>query len=135
MLFTPNEELEDTAESKNTAETHNELINEIGEIGSDFAAAVMQLENIADAFKTVTYKQEELLDKVDKMVKANALAVNPNPKMLDAMKMTNHSLDDFREVLVQLKLETEKLKESQIKEAVRKELEQLVIRNISEINE
>lgn len=128
MLFTPNEELTD---EKDNAASTDELIDEIGEIGSDFAQAVMQLENIANAIVQTVQKQEEIIEKVDKAIKMSALAINPHPKMINVMEETNTSISRFKDSLDQLTIATNKLQEKQIEEQVRKEIERIVKNNIS----
>jgi hypothetical protein len=127
MLFSPNEELSDSDDEEVGT---GELIDEIGEIGSDFAQAVVQLENIAADIAKAVEKQDEIIEKVDKAIKISAMAVNPHPKMITAMEETNKSIATFRESLDQLSEKTDALREKQIEEEVRKEIERIVKKNL-----
>lgn len=126
MLFSPNEELTEEDEEASTSE----LIDEIGEIGSDFAQAVIQLENIASDISKIVEKQDEIVEKVDKSIKMSALAVNPHPKMISAMEETNDSIKTFKQSLDLLAEKTDSLRDKTIEEEVRKEIERLVKRNL-----
>jgi len=134
MLFTPNTDLSDSEEINNDKSGTEELINEIGEIGSDLASAVLQLENISESLKNILIKQEEILEKSDKIVKTNVLAVNPNPKMLEIMRATNGSMIEFNQSVDRLTKSADRIREIEIQEAVKKELAKIINSNISGTN-
>ncbi len=126
MLFSPNEELEEEKEEAGT----EELIEEIGEIGSDLAQAALQLENIASSLETSIKMQEQIIDKLDETLKANTLATEPHPQMISVMGATNESIKGFKHSLEDLTNATKLLSEKQIEEQVRKEIERIVKKNI-----
>ena len=126
MLFTPNEDLVDEKEEIDSGE----LIDEIGEIGSEFAQAVIQLENIAQSIDESVKKQEALIEKVDQSLKVNIALVNPNPEMINIMGETNKSIEIFKASLDDLTKATKQLEDKQIEAQVRKEIERIVKNNL-----
>jgi len=125
MLFTPNDD-NNSLSSANENESE-ELISEVGEIGRDFAAMVLQLEKLGEDINSLMIRQQELLGAVSQMVGYSAQAVSPNPEMLQSMKETNAALEQFRETVKSLNESTESLKKEEIERAVRKELEKIIV--------
>lgn len=120
MLFTPSEE--PLEEEDDLAD---ELITEIGEIGRDFAAAVVQLEQITDKFSHISDNQLLILDKLQAIAQSQADASSPNPEMLKQMQDTNLALNEFKSTLNQLNSTASMLKKEEIEFSVKKEIEKV----------
>ncbi|MEI6091513.1 MAG: hypothetical protein WCR42_13745 [bacterium] len=132
MLFSPNEDLLDEADNSTTGE---DLISEVGEIGTEFAAAVMQMENLTHALTEIGSQQKEMIYEVMKMANNNALAVSPNPEMLHIMSETNKTLLEFKETIERLNESTNKLQQKQVEDVVREELSRILVNNVNKVNE
>ena len=128
MLFSPHDTEPDDEENGDEAD---ELITEIGELGRDFAAVVIQLENLGNSMVDVISRQNEILNAVDKIVEANTNATQPNPKMLEVMDKTNKSIEEFGETLKQLNSTAEMLKKEEIEMAVRREVERIIVDKVN----
>ena len=128
MLFSPPEQ----GTKASSAETDEEnsvtdLIIEVGEIATDFAAVVVNLEQLGDTMKNLVDTQRELIESVNQIATATSMAVSPNPELLDSMRATNTSLENFRETINNLNISAESLKREQIEIAVRKEVERILV--------
>jgi len=132
MLFSPNEDLLDDGDNPNSGE---DLISEVGEIGTEFAAAVIQMENLTHVLTEISSQQKEMINEVTKMANNNALAVSPNPEMLNIMTETNKTLLEFKETIEKLNESTNKLQHKQVEDVVRTELGRLLVNKIDEVNE
>lgn len=132
MLFSPNEDLLDEADNPNSGD---DLLTEIGEIGTEFAAAVMQMENLTQALTEISLQQKEMIYEVMKMANNNALAVSPNPEMLQIMSETNKTLLEFKDTIERLNESTNKLQQKQVEDVVREELSRILVKKINEVNE
>lgn len=127
MLFSPNEEAMDDIE-KNKEESESALlVREIGEIASDFSSAAMKLDKIADSISALARVQAELLQETRDIARANMDAVRPNPALLESMDKTRETLDKFESAVAELAENSKMLKRDEIENAVRKELEKLLI--------
>jgi methyl-accepting chemotaxis protein len=132
MLFTPNDD--PSSKNKNNSESANEvddLVYEIGEISRDFAAVVVQLENLSSAVENLVDKQTEMLNSVNDLAQSVSQAVSPNPAMLESMNLTNTALNSFKETVELLNKSAESLKREEIELAVRKEVERILIDKIT----
>jgi hypothetical protein len=132
MLFSPNEDLLDEADNPNSGE---DLISEVGEIGTEFAAAVLQMENLTHALTEINSQHKELIYEVMKMANHNALAVSPNPEMLQIMSDTNKTLLEFKETIAMLNESTNKLQQKRVEDVVREELNRILVNNVNKVNE
>mgnify|MGYP001552514844 FL=1 len=131
MLFAPNDDSY-YDEDNNEKEATEELLLEIGEIGRDLAAVVVQLEKLGDSFQNVNDDQKTLLGELKNIAKNTSDAVSPNPEMLDQMKQTNQALSDFRSTINSFNENLEKLRSEEIKAAVRQELDQIIQNKMNE---
>jgi len=132
MLFSPNEDLLDEADNSSSGE---DLISEVGEIGTEFAAAVMQMENLTHALTEISLQQKEMIYEVMKMANTNALAVSPNPEMLQIMSETNKTLLEFKATIALLNESTNKLQQKRVEDVVREELNKILVNNVNKVNE
>jgi len=126
MLFSPSEELvEDTSDNEQTQQ--QELMTEVGEIGRDFAAALVQLETITDKMDNMLSMQNESIRLLLELVKATSDTAKPNTDMLKVMSDTNSLLYDFKTKITELVNTVDKINNDEIRFSVRKELETLLV--------
>lgn len=123
MFFSPSEE-ETDIETESSAE--NELIREIGEIAGDYASAGIKLDSIAETLETIAERQEDIAKAMRENLEIAALAIAPNPQMLDAMNKVNAALSDFRTTLAELNEGARTLRREEIEAAVRRELQRII---------
>lgn len=123
MLFTPNDELTDDNDSNES----NDIVNEVGEIARDFAAAVIQIEHLTNALNDIVNKNEDLNKHVASIAASTANAVMPNPKMLEIMSETNSALVNFNNSILNLNEIALTLNKEIVRQSVREELERLMI--------
>ncbi len=123
MLFSPNDE--NGGDRKESGDNVKELVDEVGEIGRDFAAVVMQLEQLGNSMSEMIRRQDQLLNSMNQIAENTSNAVSPNPKMLETMNETNKVLDEFKSTVKSLNTAAESLKKEEIEMAVRKELERV----------
>ena len=128
MLFTPNEDISFQGNGDNN-ET-GELLTEIGEISRDFAAVILQLEELGKTLSEMTDSQKKMIQSIDDIAKINANAVSPNPEMLEAMKQTNLALNDFKTAIVSLSESVKTLNKEEIEFSVRKEVERFLVNQV-----
>jgi hypothetical protein len=128
MLFAPSEE---SLEEEEAPDVTDDLLTEVGEIGRDFAAAVVQLEDINDKFTTIVNNQNVMLQKYEEIAKANIDASRPNPEMIEKMKETNEALSEFKETIKTLNSSVADLKKEQIESAVKKEFHRIITYKIN----
>lgn len=129
MLFTPNDDISDYTKNEEL-ESKQELLNEVGEISRDFAAATLQLEKLSDKISNLIDLQNEALSQISAISKSFVDLSMPNPQLVNIMKETNQNLSDFNERIKSLSKSIEELKQEQITLAIRKELEQLLAKRI-----
>lgn len=127
MLFTPNEEIMEEDED----DLAEDLITEIGEIGRDFAAAVVQLEMITEKFSYISDNQMEIMNKLSSIATSQQNMAAPNPEMLIQMRETNLALESFKTTINELNSTAQKLKSEEIEFTVKKELEKIITKRIS----
>ncbi|MDC1068108.1 hypothetical protein OAQ99_02990 [Candidatus Kapabacteria bacterium] len=128
MAFSPNDDsYYDESESDNQSD---ELIVEIGEIGRDLAATVVQIENLSKYFIKIAENQEKLIDRLDQITGQNENLIRPNNDMLSEMKEVNIGLSDFNSKIKSLSNTVDQLTNNQIKEAVKEELENIISKKI-----
>lgn len=132
MLFSPPDE-STKIEEPNTEQENSvsDLIIEVGEIATDFATVVVNLEQLTESIKSIVDQQKELIESVNKLSETNIMAVSPNPQLLETMRNTNEALDKFKNTVTNLNLAAEILKREEIEIAVRKEVERILINNIN----
>lgn len=126
MLFTPNEEILPNGSNKEN-DAINEIVTEIGEIGRDFAAAVVQLEEMGQTLQDLIKQQKETLNSINRIAETTAEAVAPNPQMIEMMDITNKALASFSQTVSELQEAAEKLKREEIELAVKREVERILI--------
>jgi hypothetical protein len=136
MLFSPPEEVSlSGGEITDEQNSVSDLIIEVGEIATDFAAVVVNLEQLSDTMKSILESQSQLIESVKELAHSNVLAVSPNPQLIETMKNTNHALEDFRQTVNNLNIAAETLKREEIEIAVRKEVERVLVNKVYYNNE
>lgn len=136
MLFSPPDEGSEVSGKKDEGDSSiNDLIIEVGEIATDFATISVNLEGLTDSMKEILGSQQELITSVNQLAESNAMAVSPNPELLETMKLTNEALQKFKESVNNLNLAAEVLKREEIEIAVRKEVERILIKKINHTDE
>ncbi|MFP4529150.1 MAG: hypothetical protein ACLFQX_11395 [Candidatus Kapaibacterium sp.] len=125
MLFSPSEEI--SIEEEDGEPDAREIVEEIGEIGRDFAAALVQLEEVNARLDKSIQMQFELIQKAGDIAKATANAVAPNPAMLDEMRRTGDSLGEFRATVDRLNDSVKALRKEEIELCVRREIEKIIV--------
>lgn len=130
MLFSPAEYEEDFEETEYSKA--DELLDEIGEIGKEFASSVIQMEKLTDTLDNISNKQNIMIDKLDKIAKNSIDAIKANPEMIEYMKETNEELKNFKNNLSILSETAANIRKEDIAYQVRKEIESILARNIDE---
>jgi len=132
MLFSPNEDVRDIkTEDDETESSTEELIMEIGEIGRDFAAVVVHLEEIGSSMEELIKQQVNMINSVNRVAENSSQAIAPNPEMLDTMRVTNATLQEFQSSVESFNIAADKLKREEIEIAVRKEVEKVISTKLS----
>ena len=126
MLFSPQDE---SIKPKDADEQSSvtDLIIEVGEIATDFAAVVVQLEELGKKIEDLVVRQDDLVDSVNSIADVTAQAVAPNPGMLKAMEETNIALNEFKSTVEKLNIAADALRKEEIEFAVRKEVERVLV--------
>ncbi|PKL78151.1 MAG: hypothetical protein CVV25_12530 [Ignavibacteriae bacterium HGW-Ignavibacteriae-4] len=123
MLFSPDEDLIiDENESEESI-----LIQEIGEIGTDFATAVSKLEDVSLELKNFNNSQAELINKLAEATNNISKAVSPSDEFIYNIKQTNEQLSNLRTQIESLTESTRSIREKDIRFEIRRELENLLI--------
>ncbi len=130
MLFSPRDE-DEVNDNKNLPDSRSEeLIVEIGEIGTEFASAVSNLEQISSSLKEVIQNQALLTGNIGEIARCNAEAIAPNPKLIAVMEETNNRFSELNHTVALLNSSVEKLKGDKIELLVRKEVEKIISNKI-----
>jgi len=136
MLFSPPDETIELPEKENKEESDlQELVIEIGEIANDFATISVNIDKLTDSLKEILSSQHELINSVNKLAEANAMAVSPYPQLLETMQKTNDALNEFKDSVKNLNIAAEALKRDEIEIAVRKEIEKILVKKLNRTDE
>ncbi|NLO19943.1 MAG: hypothetical protein GX121_08740 [Ignavibacteria bacterium] len=131
MLYTPNEEIKHNNADNKDEHKNDELLLEIGEISRDFAAALIKIEDQNENIKSLLEQQSEIIQSIKELSSFTKDAVSPNPELLNAMRTTAGSLNDFNESLKELKKTVKLIRKEEVEFSVKKEVEKLLLANIS----
>lgn len=129
MLFSPQDEAAKPKDADDQSSV-TDLILEVGEIATDFAAVVVQLEELGKKLNDLVGSQLDLVDSVNRIADTTADAVAPNPLMLETMGQTNVALIDFKKTVENLNIAADALRKEEIEFAVRKEVERILVDKI-----
>ncbi|MGQ9819821.1 MAG: hypothetical protein ACUVQ1_07860 [Candidatus Kapaibacteriales bacterium] len=128
MLFTPSEDafpISQNSDLSEIKETSDELVREIGEIGTDFAEAVENLKSISEGIFNLTKQQNELIKSVNEANELTRELVAPNPKLIEILSETNKSLLEFKNKIESINETLNQLKQEKIETTVKTEIEKL----------
>ncbi len=128
MLFSPKDD--SYFSESGDSDEGTELLMEIGEIGRDLAAVVVQLEKIGENMLLVSRQQQRMIDEFSGIGHSLRDNVSPNPEMLEQMKKTNHELVDFSSNISSLNSSLLELKKENVESAVRGEIAKIVNKNL-----
>ncbi len=131
MLFSPNDDMVQFEEEKDEDDLINELVTEIGEIGRDFAAVVVQMEHLSENMNKTFEMQFKMLSLMSDLIEKTDKKIKPNDEMLDAMKDTNIELGNFKDAIKELSIMANNIKEKEIQQAVRDEIEKILVARVS----
>lgn len=126
MLFTPNDEISEK-ESDEPSQNQNEIINEIGEIGRDFAAATVQLEQISEKLSSILDRQISSIERMNEIAENTIQLSMPNPNLIGIMKDTNSVMNEFNDKIKDLMNAVDQIRTEEIRSAVRNELESILL--------
>jgi hypothetical protein len=135
MLFSPRDDDETTDIKKQSESETDELIVEIGEIGTEFASAVANLEQISNSLNEIIHNQTLLTNNIGEIARCNAEAIAPNPKLIEVMNETNSRFMELNNSISSLNQSVEKLKEEKVELLVRKEVEKIISNKVLKKNE
>ncbi len=130
MFFSPSDDMaaEQPAQAVPVEESETrQLIREIGEIGSDYAGFTTQMDEITSALSSLIARQDELIASVNDMARYSAQAVSPQPELLQTMQQTNTTLKEFNRVVGEFADAARTLRREEIQQAVRYEVERLLL--------
>ncbi len=127
MLFSPDDELiVYEVESEESI-----LIQEIGEISTDFAIAVSKLENITNELKSFSATQVEVMKLLSNTNQNLTKAISPSEEFITNIKQTNDELIQFKEQISKLNESTQTIKEMNIRFEIRREIEDMLISKVN----
>lgn len=128
MLFSPSEDALPLDKNNNgSSDEANQIIVEVGEIATDFASAVVELQMMNDNMKTILRQQDELIGLVKESNELTRQIISPNPKLLEILQATNHSLSQFQDSIEKLNKVAQELQKEEVEIAVRQELEKFFV--------
>lgn len=128
MFFTP---VEDDESQNNEVEEESEtqqLIREIGEIGSDYAGVATRMDEVTSTLSGLLARQDEIIIAVNEVAKLAAQAVSPQPELSQNLVQTNLALQSFTKTVGELAEAAKAIRREEIQHAVRKEIENLMER-------
>ncbi len=131
MLFSPNDDMVQFEDEKDEDDLINELVTEIGEIGRDFAAVVVQMEQLTDNMNKSYELQTKMLSMMAEIIEQTDKKIKPNDQMLDTMRETNEELKKFKFAIEELSTTAHSIKEKEIQAAVRGELEKILVQRVN----
>lgn len=125
MLFSPNDDSY-YIDINDNSETQEELLVEIGEIGRDLAAVVVQLEKLGASFNQISTNQQQIVEQLGKITNQNETILNPSDKMLEHFTQTGKNFENLNSQIENLNLDLENLKKEKISSAVKEQLDKII---------
>lgn len=130
MLFSPSDGIEfDNIRNDDSFD----LIEEIGEISTDFAKSVDKLDVMNTNIENLIAQQSEMLKLMEKLIQNNLNLTTPNSDFVNAVKANNDEINNFTDKIKELNTNLELIKSEQIKFEVKSELEKMLNKNIFSI--
>jgi len=130
LLFSPKDEYENTDEDEKIESTNKELLDEIGEIATDFAESSFQLQKINSSLTEMIASQNYLINNLETFSQNLLKTIAPNEEFLNALQKVSQSLNDFEEQLKLLNNDLQNIKTMNIQASIRQELEKILMNNI-----
>ncbi len=127
MLFSPSEDALPLDKNNETSEEANQIVVEVGEIATDFASAVVELQMMNDNMKTILRQQDEILGLVRESNELTRQIISPNPRLIEVLEATNQSLSQFKDSIEKLNAVAQELQKEEVEIAVRRELEKFFV--------
>ena len=131
MFFTPHDSVIEADEKESDSGHSEELLIEIGELGRDIAAVVVQLEKLSFSFNEMLVIQRDMIESIEKSTQNASDAVKPNPEMIEIMKKTNQSLDEFKTTIDDLNVSAKQIRKEEIEFSVKKEIEKIITKRLT----
>lgn len=125
MFFAPNDDID-----INENELADDLLDEIGEIATDFAKSVDKLDNISYKIEEIVNNQNNILNLLTILIEKNINITNPNDEFKKVMEQNIIEIQKFSSSVSDLNNVIEKIKEENVKYEVRTEIEKLLNKNI-----
>jgi len=129
MFFTPKDiEVDDIDKSEDSIQnqSHSDLLDEIGEVAREIAAASMSLEKVAEVLQEISNENQKLSDKFSEGLKRISDATSPNPEMIDSMKLVNEQIGKLSNNVQHINTAIEQIKSDRIELEVRKQIQRIV---------
>lgn len=104
----------------------NELIDEVGEIGSDYAAFTERLDNVTTILTSVMDRQDELIGSIQELSKITAQSLSPTPEFSQVVRQTNAALQEFTSSVRSFIHTAEALHRDEIQRSVQREVERII---------
>lgn len=121
MFFNPGDDGSDPHTAK-----LEELIEEVGEIGRDYASVAFRLERATATLEQIARDTARLAEAAERSAQAACDAVRPNPELIPLLQSVNEALTDFKRSVEELTATARAIQREAIEEAVRAELARLV---------
>ena len=128
MFFSPSDDYgEAEADAADEGESElNQIVREIGEISSDYAAFSTQVDDVTATLSSLAARQDQLIEVMRETSEQNAQMIAPQPELLDTMQKTNQALHQFTETVQNLVGAAEALRREEVERSVRQEVERLL---------
>ena len=132
MYFSPIDEGSNDEQTElERGKEFSDLLREVGEISRDYASMAVRLEQITEAMKEMSIRQEALISTTRDSVQIASQAVSPNPALLETMQNTADTLKHFNEIVSTLSANAQSLHREEIEFAVRRELEKIIAETVT----
>lgn len=132
MYFSPldEENTDEQGEIERNKEL-SELLREVGEISREYAAMAVRLEQVTDAMREMSARQEALIATTRDSVQIASQAVAPNPELTAIMQQTGEQFKQFNSIVASLSNAAQELRKEEIEFSVRRELEKIIADTVS----
>ncbi len=128
MFFSPSDDYldPDAGGAEDSESELNQIVREIGEISSDYAAFSNQVDDVTATLSSLAARQDQLIEVMRESTRQNALMVAPQPQLLETMQKTNQALHEFTETVQNLVGAAQALRREEVERSVRQEVERLL---------
>lgn len=133
LLFTPVEIPNMTPAGEQLPTTDQllqDLIRDIGEISSDYAKLVQKLDEITTNLSSIAYYHQQNQQTLEDLTRSLQNFLPHSPEFLESLQKTTEALGDLRLEIARLKESTEQLQIENVRNLVRKELEDILLNRV-----